>query len=190
MEYLFLELSWRNRHCFCLFPCNQPHLSPNWEALATLFELIVVLKKINSYSFWLSTIWIILSGWELIHCAKLLWRRDLATFYFGYILYEMCGVIGTRYIDFALGWCAPVINVSPGIWNQNRGFSQTQMPPSSLNSRYPAPWYTTMSNRYKNTGSQCYFQWLIHFRDLRTCFYLKQNICRMLLEGARSHFTV
>lgn len=45
MEYLFLELSWRNRHCFCLFPCNQPHLSPNWEALATLFELIVVLKK-------------------------------------------------------------------------------------------------------------------------------------------------
>lgn len=26
-EFLFLELSWRNRHCSCLFHCNQPHFS-------------------------------------------------------------------------------------------------------------------------------------------------------------------
>lgn len=34
----------------------------------------------------------------------------------------MCGAIGSRYINFTLGWCTPVKNMPPAHGIKNNGF--------------------------------------------------------------------
>lgn len=80
---------------------------PNWEVLTALLKLIVALK--NKFIQLLAQHHLSNSKWlginSLCHLSYFEEEENVeeATFYFGCILYEMCGVIGTRYINFVLG---------------------------------------------------------------------------------------
>lgn len=49
----------------------------------------------------------------------------------------MCGAIGSRYIDFTLGWCTPVKTCPWHMESKTMVFSK--IPPSSLDSWCPSP---------------------------------------------------
>lgn len=52
--------------------------------------MIIVFKKIHSYSFWLSTTLVILSGWELIHCTIYVTLKKRSNYLLLVVFYMKC----------------------------------------------------------------------------------------------------
>lgn len=90
--FFFLEHFCWNGRCSCLFRCNSPIslCTSNCEVLTILLKMIIVFKKIHSYSFWLSTTLVILSGWELIHCTIYVTLKKRSNYLLLVVFYMKC----------------------------------------------------------------------------------------------------